>query len=682
MQSKLRLKHLIFATLLMLLATVLTGCVVMDYQVTVNDDGTGQIRTKMLVDEGLLALAGEWSGVEDLRKDAEQNGFTTTPIVEREMPGFIAVSKTMPLEDLPWHEALTGVNGATPVHVQKGWFRTTYQLDALFDLSDFDNSDGDEMVQAIMDEMDMKFRITLPGEIQNHNATTTENGALVWKLEPGTKSSLHAAAAAWRWGNIAVTALVLLALAGGGVYYATVHPGGGGRPSLRILFAGAGLVILAFAVYWGYAYNRTGRLYSDGEAALARHDWATALNRFEAGNRAAPVFVVTVDAKAKVATARRAKTEVDLARVKEAVAARDFKLARTVIDQMPAEEGGMVNQAERVYEQGAAALTADGERLLSQGEFEKVADLLNQAPKDAKSVAELNQAYQGLAPATVDVSDMLPRGAKEEERRFIRFMPSAPPMLAVSWKRSSGSNLSFFSYDGAVPEWYLEGDSFSKDCRSTGTLEGSLIPGQKSLVVYGVCEGASVSTYVRIIGREADGELTISDTNYPGSAEVKLDGASVVVNGSRQAVISWNGTKWVEKTTGAVAQAPAKTPVDPPAETPREPVRITYQTFAGGKVTAPAEVTVKVGDEVHFVRNGPAIPLAVYIVSGYSLHRQWSFNYDEPKYLAMSPGTTMIVIHPDSMSGSGSTVKPGSVYGSGSPTSASGQIQVKVVVLP
>lgn len=180
-------RRLPVALLTALCAFVLMGCIRVELSFTVEEDGSGVVDMVVAVDESLLAAADE--SPDDMLGDVDDLPPGAVVDAYRE-DGFVGQRIRMPVADMEQAaESLGGADDLTDAadfeFVREGdsW-RFTMDVPPLGEELAGDNGDfAAGMAAAIVNTAEFRVRVSLPGEITDHNADRIENGALVWELD-------------------------------------------------------------------------------------------------------------------------------------------------------------------------------------------------------------------------------------------------------------------------------------------------------------------------------------------------------------------------------------------------------------------------------------------------------------------------------------------------------------------
>jgi len=180
-------RRLPVALLTALCAIVLTGCIRVEMSFTVDEDGSGAVEMVVAVDESLLTAADE--SPDDMLGDVDDLPPGAVVDAYRE-DGFVGQRITVPVADMELAaESLGGADDMTDavdfgfVREGDGW---RFTMDAPPLGEELAGANGDftaGMTAAIVNTAEFRVRVSLPGEISEHNADRIENGVLVWELD-------------------------------------------------------------------------------------------------------------------------------------------------------------------------------------------------------------------------------------------------------------------------------------------------------------------------------------------------------------------------------------------------------------------------------------------------------------------------------------------------------------------
>lgn len=186
----------------------LTGCAAVDYEITVNSDGSANINYILGYNKQFFNNMGvnpedmEEDSFVNFKKEAEESGYHVEEYSDDNILGFKATKQINNVqEEFSLKEAFgeENIKNDNKFVIEKTFLNTKYLLDLDIDLTEISsNSEGmqAQYINSFMNQTKMTMRINLPGKILTSNATTiSENGKTVeWNLIPGqvNKISLEA----------------------------------------------------------------------------------------------------------------------------------------------------------------------------------------------------------------------------------------------------------------------------------------------------------------------------------------------------------------------------------------------------------------------------------------------------------------------------------------------------------
>lgn len=224
------LKNVAIIAILGVILFTLTGCANVDYDIKLNKDGSGDIAYVIGYDKSFLASIGvETSSLEndnsfsEMEEQAKQNGYTIEKYEDDNTYGFKATKHANNIqEEFDLNDEAGSNNEETgKIMYEKTLLKTRYYQDSKVDLTDI-LSDEEEaaMLKAVMAQMKVSYRITLPFRVGSNNATTvSEDGKTIeWTLKVGEVNQIKFEASQ-DYGMYALLglAVVLVAVAAGSV---------------------------------------------------------------------------------------------------------------------------------------------------------------------------------------------------------------------------------------------------------------------------------------------------------------------------------------------------------------------------------------------------------------------------------------------------------------------------------
>lgn len=226
------MRRIVYFLVIAILAIFLTGCAEGIFHVTINNDGSADIKYRVGADSMVLGLlSGEESNpIDEMRQSAVSEGFSVTNYRENNMTGIIAIKRVTTLKDLPdfgqFQTAGMPLTGDTAgdnmtFTVDEGFFQNVYSFNTSIDLSDMKampDEDPFGLSSAMLGQIDLRFILTLPFKPESHNAPTVRDDGrtMEWQLIPGSDNIFDMKAKVPNVVNITITAvaglIILLAV--------------------------------------------------------------------------------------------------------------------------------------------------------------------------------------------------------------------------------------------------------------------------------------------------------------------------------------------------------------------------------------------------------------------------------------------------------------------------------------
>lgn len=183
-------KVLSLIAVMAILLVALTGCVSVNYEVTLNKDGTADVAYIYGFEKEMLEQLG--ASAEDMTSDMKANAETSNYQIEAysddKVEGFKAKKHIENLSELSLEDAFGSENvkdsEENQIKIEKKGPKTVYSQNASIDLSGMDES-TESMVT-------MKYVIKLPVKVGENNASeVSEDGkTLTWNLKAGETNEI------------------------------------------------------------------------------------------------------------------------------------------------------------------------------------------------------------------------------------------------------------------------------------------------------------------------------------------------------------------------------------------------------------------------------------------------------------------------------------------------------------
>ena len=186
-------KHVLLIIILLIIL-FLTGCMKLHYNVTVNNDMTTNEELIFGIDKSIVAMGMTYDGEEDLfdilKNELINEGYTVDDYHEYEFIGVKAYRTSSSLDDsLNLDDVVYSIDD-NHFEVESGLFSRTYHVNTTVDMTDL--TKAEQAMFAIFDS-DMKFTLTIPFELIEHNADkVSEDGkTLEWIFYPEQKKNIQ-----------------------------------------------------------------------------------------------------------------------------------------------------------------------------------------------------------------------------------------------------------------------------------------------------------------------------------------------------------------------------------------------------------------------------------------------------------------------------------------------------------
>lgn len=191
------LKNIAIISILAIILLTLTGCANVNYDIKLNKDGSGDIAYVIGYDKSFLSSIGvETSSLEndnsfdEMEEEAKQNGYTVEKYEDDNTYGFKATKHVNNIQEEfdVNNEAGSNDEEDGKIMYEKTLLKTKFSQSSKVDLIDIGADDEDAaMLKAVMSQMKISYKITLPFRVGSNNATTvSEDGkTLEWVLKVG-----------------------------------------------------------------------------------------------------------------------------------------------------------------------------------------------------------------------------------------------------------------------------------------------------------------------------------------------------------------------------------------------------------------------------------------------------------------------------------------------------------------
>lgn len=169
-------------TLIIGASMLLTGCFSGDAHITINEDGSANIKTTLA---GVPLLQPQ---IESAKNSIlmDKPDAIVKPINNGGMVGYEILQQYERIADFAGHAQFAAHEGKnTGITIEEGWFYNVYDFDILFEGNATGTSQNEVAVaQALLSSVSFNYTITLPDTPHSHNAKiVSEDGkTLTWNL--------------------------------------------------------------------------------------------------------------------------------------------------------------------------------------------------------------------------------------------------------------------------------------------------------------------------------------------------------------------------------------------------------------------------------------------------------------------------------------------------------------------
>lgn len=184
-------KVLSLVVIIAVMLIALTGCVSVNYEVTLNKDGTADVAYVYGFDKATLEQMG--TTAEDMTSDMKQNAETSEyeiePYSDDKVEGFKAKKHVENLADISLEDAFGAENVTdskeNQFKVEKKGLKTVYSQNAKIDLSTMD--------ETTASVVKMKYTVNLPAKVGKNNASevSKDGKTLTWNLTAGEVNEIN-----------------------------------------------------------------------------------------------------------------------------------------------------------------------------------------------------------------------------------------------------------------------------------------------------------------------------------------------------------------------------------------------------------------------------------------------------------------------------------------------------------
>ncbi|MCM3128959.1 MULTISPECIES: DUF3153 domain-containing protein [unclassified Paenibacillus] len=219
--NSIKLKHAMVPLLLLTIILLLTACAKGEAHVTVNTDGTADVKFNIQMNNQNLEIIGQPELIDKLKDTFIEQGFETESAATDDTQGLTA-SKQIDMSSADQNPELP--DSVTFNHdTDDKFFYTTHRIVADADLmSAIPDNDWTDRLNSIpsfvrnlvFKEVDLVFKLTLPikPESSNANQTSEDNKTMTWNINPLSNNHLELTVNVPNIQNILMVSIALLAV--------------------------------------------------------------------------------------------------------------------------------------------------------------------------------------------------------------------------------------------------------------------------------------------------------------------------------------------------------------------------------------------------------------------------------------------------------------------------------------
>ena len=218
-----------FALCLLLLSLLVLSCITFEVSTEINEDGSGANCLILAVDSSLYTP----DMFDELSREAIDAGATVDYYSDRGRKGVIVTYPFQSLDELPEVSQVSDdiTPGLFQIRAKKtgGFLKRRYSIEVEVDTARFRNTEVEDigLDTSVLEMMDFRYSVTLPGEVIDHNGTQVGDNRVTWDMNAASGDLYILTAESELGASIPVGpvlgvcgAAVLIAVVGGMVLFA------------------------------------------------------------------------------------------------------------------------------------------------------------------------------------------------------------------------------------------------------------------------------------------------------------------------------------------------------------------------------------------------------------------------------------------------------------------------------
>ena len=183
------LKNVFKIIFLSIFVGLCTGCVSVDYILSINKDNSATLEYLVELEEAEINV-DVYSGVVDsIIKELENNGF----VIEKTTNQIRAAKQIDNILELDEFDSLIKANDLYIVREEEGVFTTSYYFDAKIDLTGYSKTAKElKLDKELKELLDINFKLNLPVDSKDSNLEEKQSQNLSWDLIYGEENIIKA----------------------------------------------------------------------------------------------------------------------------------------------------------------------------------------------------------------------------------------------------------------------------------------------------------------------------------------------------------------------------------------------------------------------------------------------------------------------------------------------------------
>ena len=211
-------KWMLFIVILVC-ASLLSGCATVNYDIKVNDDLSANVSLKVLIDTTYVDMQDQnvKNEMTKIENEAVKNGYTVTPLKEGDQSGIIATKFVENISNVSLADVLGKKEAETDsdaiFRIKHGIIFDKYEMNIPYD--GLVNDQDSPVTKGVLSQMKVKFSLQTPTKIQGAGGEQT----MTWEFDPKTQNIIKASFKVLNGNRLFIYSLVFLIMIGGFLIY-------------------------------------------------------------------------------------------------------------------------------------------------------------------------------------------------------------------------------------------------------------------------------------------------------------------------------------------------------------------------------------------------------------------------------------------------------------------------------